>query len=72
MKILSALFVAALLVVPPTSCKSPERDLPCTCGTPEGDMEGCTHPQCRDGHANPDNPKCVCGTIEIPGGKKKE
>ena len=69
MKILSTLLVASLLVALPSSCKSPEPNPPCVCGTEMGDLEGCTHPQCRDGHANPDNPKCVCGTIDIPKGK---
>src|SRR5689334_7256615 len=45
MKILPALFVAALLVALPSSCKSTEsQHLPCVCGTPEGDLEGCEHP----------------------------
>jgi len=69
MKTLSALLVAALLVALPSSCKSPAPELPCLCGTPEGDLEGCTHPQCRAGKVNPDNPKCVCGTLDIPSGK---
>jgi hypothetical protein len=73
MKTLSLLIVAAFLVAVPSSCKSSQTaTLPCVCGTPEGDLEGCEHPLCRDGKTNPDNPKCVCGTLEIPtSGKKK-
>ena len=41
----------------------------CTCGTPEADFEGCTHPLCLKGERNPDNPECVCGPMKI-GGKK--
>ena len=71
MKILSVLFAATLLVALPASCKSSEKapDLPCQCGTPMGDLEGCQHSTCRNGKQNPENPKCVCGTIEIPSGK---
>ena len=72
MKLFPALLVAALLVALPSSCKSNNLDrLPCTCGTALGDMEGCEHPLCRDGKQNPDNPNCVCGTLEIPNEKKK-
>ena len=73
MKTLSLLLVAALLVAIPSSCKSSSQtaNIPCVCGTPEGDLEGCEHPICREGKTNPDNPKCVCGTLEIPNGKKK-
>ena len=71
MKTLSALFATALLLALPTSCTSTDKapDLPCECGTPMGDLEGCQHPACRDGKQNPQNPKCVCGNIEIPSGK---
>jgi hypothetical protein len=31
-----------------------------------GELEGCAHPLCMAGKNNPANPKCVCGTIEIP------
>lgn len=41
----------------------------CTCGTPEADFEGCTHPMCLKGERNPDNPECVCGPMKM-GGKK--
>jgi hypothetical protein len=41
-------------------------DVSCRCGTPLGDLEGCAHAACRAGRNNPDNPDCVCGTLEIP------
>ena len=44
----------------------------CNCGTPLGDLEGCAHPACMAGKNNPDNPDCVCGTIEIPAAKEKK
>jgi len=69
---LQILFVAALLLPLSTACKStPSEDLPCVCGTPMGDLEGCTHPLCLAGRNNPDNPDCVCGTLEIPAAKKE-
>jgi hypothetical protein len=46
-------------------------DAPCRCGTPLGDLEGCAHADCRAGRNNPDNPDCVCGTLEIPAAKGK-
>ncbi|MBL8860757.1 MAG: hypothetical protein JNK02_02000 [Planctomycetes bacterium] len=51
------------------SCETPSSkgaDVPCRCGTPMADFEGCAHPTCMNGHRNPANPDCVCGTIEIP------
>jgi len=70
---LSVLFLAALLLPLSAACVSPapEADVPCRCGTPLGDLEGCAHSVCRAGRNNPDNPDCVCGTLEIPaaGGK---
>ena len=71
MKLLHALFLAALLAAPSASCKSNEPAQPCVCGTQLGDLEGCTHPMCRDGETNPDNPQCVCGELEIPGARKE-
>jgi hypothetical protein len=41
-------------------------DVPCTCGQPEADIEGCAHEKCVAGERNPDNPDCVCGTLTIP------
>ena len=63
--------MAALLLALGASCKSTKTDIPCRCGTPMADLEGCAHPACVSGHQNPDNPQCVCGQIEIPQGKKE-
>lgn len=67
------LLPAALMLLLPTSCTSsaPAEDVPCRCGTPLGDLEGCAHSKCRDGKNNPDNPDCVCGSLEIPAAKGK-
>ncbi len=40
--------------------------VPCTCGTPQADIEGCAHATCLAGATNPDNPDCVCGTLSFP------
>jgi len=72
---LSTALVAALLLALPMACKSSSSssaDVPCRCGTPIGDLEGCAHPSCMAGKNNPDNPDCVCGTIEIPAAKEKK
>jgi hypothetical protein len=68
---LSLLFVIGL----PLACKSSENEsesksqtqaqVPCTCGTPEADIEGCAHALCLAGKTNPDNPDCVCGALMI-------
>lgn len=68
---LHALFLMALLLALPTSCITPANDVPCCCGTPMGDLEGCAHQLCMEGKSNPDNPECVCGTLEIPAQQKK-
>ena len=65
------LLIAALLLSLGASCKSPEPEVPCRCGTAMADLEGCAHPECVAGRQNPDNPQCVCGQIEIPQGKKE-
>jgi hypothetical protein len=65
------LLLVALLLVLPISCKSTSTEVPCTCGTPMGDLEGCAHPLCVAGKHNPANPDCVCGTIEIKPAKKE-
>ena len=41
-------------------------DVPCTCGQPAADIEGCAHEACVRGTRNPDNPDCVCGSLTIP------
>jgi hypothetical protein len=72
MKILSLLLLSASLLVLPVACKSSKSksasaaSVPCNCGTPMGDLEGCANPVCMSGKHNPDNPKCVCGNIDIP------
>lgn len=57
-----------------SSCKSkdsaPEaqydpKSVPCTCGDPMTDVEGCANPKCISGEGNPDNPHCVCGTLDL-------
>ncbi len=52
----------------PLSCKSNSAaaEVPCTCGTPTADIEGCAHASCLAGRTNPENPDCVCGTLSIP------
>ena len=30
-----------------------------------GDLEGCGHDDCSDGRENPDNPDCVCGSLDL-------
>ena len=68
----TALFVMiALLGTLPMSCKSPSTaDVPCTCGTPMADLDGCQCSLCREGKNNPANPDCVCGKLDIPNAKK--
>lgn len=67
------ILAAALLLTLGAACKSSSAnaDIPCRCGTPMADLEGCAHPACVAGKSNPDNPQCVCGQIEIPQGKKE-
>lgn len=48
-----------------TSANSAE--IPCTCGQPDADFEGCACPSCSNGVRNPDNPDCVCGPLNIGG-----
>lgn len=73
MKLHMLLAVALFLPLLPACTSTPEADsaVPCRCGTPLGDLEGCAHADCLAGRNNPDNPDCVCGTLEIPaaGGK---
>jgi hypothetical protein len=67
MKHLSRALLAALACVP-LACKStPDTpELPCTCGTPAADLDGCVNPICSAGKTNPNNPDCVCGQLSIP------
>jgi hypothetical protein len=62
----------ALLVLctVPLACRSSSgaaaSEVPCTCGEPTTDIEGCAHSSCLKGERNPDNPDCVCGSLSIP------
>jgi len=66
---LAALSLAVACASPAEDASAPA-DVPCRCGTPMGDLEGCAHSDCRAGRNNPDNPDCVCGTLEIPAAKE--
>ena len=68
MKQRSLLFLACCLASLALACRSqpPAADAPCTCGTPQADVEGCAHPACVAGETNTENPDCVCGTLSIP------
>jgi hypothetical protein len=61
-------FLLAVGCFLPVGCRSssPADDVPCICGTPEADMQGCPHSTCMHGKRNPDNPDCVCGNLSIP------
>jgi hypothetical protein len=68
MKSLRMLASSAICLLP-LACRSPaaEKDeVPCTCGQPQADIEGCAHESCLRGERNPDNPDCVCGSLKIP------
>lgn len=61
----------ALLVLcsVPLACRSSGasmHEVPCICGQPAADFEGCAHEACVKGQRNPDNPDCVCGSLTIP------
>jgi hypothetical protein len=60
-----ALFLALCLL--PLACRAsaPDESVPCTCGTPEADLQGCAHHKCLAGERNPANVDCVCGTLTI-------
>ncbi len=61
-----ALSVICLLPLGCRSASEEHADVPCTCGSPVADIEGCAHPSCLEGERNPDNPDCVCGSLTIP------
>ena len=67
-RISTALFLLCLTGLP-LACKSSSSEarteVPCTCGTPAADIEGCAHATCLAGKTNPDNPDCVCGALNI-------
>jgi len=64
------LLLALVACIAPLGCRSNDAAandaVPCTCGQPMANMEGCAHPQCVHGERNPDNPDCVCGSLTIP------
>lgn len=62
------LLALSLAFVVPLGCRSGAKhgEVPCTCGQPEADMQGCAHHACLRGERNPDNPDCVCGSLTIP------
>ena len=69
---MKTLFLILLLAAGPASlgCRSSSAHadtIPCTCGQPGTDFEGCAHPSCLAGERNPDNPDCVCGPLRIGG-----
>ena len=63
---LRPLVLLALCVVP-LACRSSgaSAEVPCTCGQPAADIEGCAHAACLRGQRNPANPDCVCGPLTI-------
>ena len=72
-KTATRLLFSLLLILSPLACRSSSssslREVPCTCGTPQADMQGCAHATCLAGKQNPDNPECVCGALSIPKSK---
>lgn len=62
---LSRLLLLSLILMPLACRSTPANDSPCTCGSPEADIEGCSHAKCLAGERNPDNPDCVCGTLSL-------
>ena len=70
-KAATRLLFSLLLILSPLACRSSSslREVPCTCGTPKADMQGCAHATCLAGKQNPDNPECVCGALSIPKSK---
>ena len=56
-----------------TSSASVEtNDIPCTCGQPEADFDGCANATCAKGMRNPDKPDCVCGPLDMAGNGVKQ
>jgi len=68
MKTIQTLPAVLLTLAALAGCRSnkpAEPEFECTCGDAETAFHGCLHPLCADGKTNPDNPKCVCGPLEI-------
>lgn len=67
MRLPSLLLLLAVTLVlgacPSASSKDEAADIPCICGTEDGDVLGCHNPVCATGQRNPDNPDCICGPI---------
>jgi len=66
------IIVAAALLAALASCQNNKAeepastaDIPCICGTPEATFEGCPNPLCVSGEGNPDNPDCLCDTLDF-------
>ncbi|MFN0241765.1 MAG: hypothetical protein ACKVWV_02650 [Planctomycetota bacterium] len=59
------LFLAALALLPLGCRSTSEASVPCTCGQPTTNLEGCAHSKCVAGETNTDNPSCVCGTLQL-------
>lgn len=67
MKPFRLLVLVSICAVPLACHSSPARhEVPCVCGQPAADIEGCAHHACLQGKRNPDNPDCVCGSLSIP------
>ena len=68
MRLITPLLGIALLVAT-SACKSTEHTsftddtLPCICGTPEADFDGCHCTDCCHGDGSSENPDCVCGPL---------
>ncbi len=54
-----------------TSCRTQDHrqeiEFPCICGTSEAALEACLHTLCVNDESNPDNPDCICGSLNILG-----
>jgi hypothetical protein len=67
MKLLRTLALFSLCLTA-AACRSnaARHQVPCICGQPAADIEGCAHSACLKGKRNPENPDCVCGSLSIP------
>jgi len=67
MKTMLRALALLVLALGPTACVSGgSKGVPCVCGTPQGDLEGCHAQPCARGKRNPDNADCICGTLSLP------
>ena len=67
MKHVILLIVLSSLSFACTSTAASDENIPCTCGQPEADIDGCAHALCLAGKSNPENPDCVCGALSLGG-----